>query len=100
VNVYRWLLLLLLLLLVGLQYRLWFGEANLRQVWQLERQIVQQQRENQQLAERNRRLEAEVQDLKRGMAALEERARSEMGMVRKGETFFQLIAPEPEQPEP
>jgi len=98
--VYRWLLLLLLLLLVGLQYRLWFGEANLRQVWQLERQIVQQQRENQQLAERNRRLEAEVQDLKRGMAALEERARSEMGMVRKGETFFQLIAPEPEQPEP
>ncbi|MDY6891952.1 MAG: cell division protein FtsB [Pseudomonadota bacterium] len=97
---YRWLLLLLLLLLVGLQYRLWFGEANLRQVWQLERQIVQQQRENQQLAERNRRLEAEVQDLKRGMAALEERARSEMGMVRKGETFFQLIAPEPEQPEP
>jgi cell division protein FtsB len=87
-------------LLVGLQYRLWFGEANLRQVWQLERQIVQQQRENQQLAERNRRLEAEVQDLKRGMAALEERARSEMGMVRKGETFFQLIAPEPEQPEP
>jgi cell division protein FtsB len=98
--VYRWLLLILLLLLAGLQYRLWFGEANLRQVWQLEEQILQQQMENQQLAERNQRLEAEVQDLKRGFSALEERARSEMGMVRKGETFFQLIEPEPEQPRP
>jgi len=95
-NVYRWLVLILLLLLAGLQYRLWLGEANLRQVWQLEQQILQQQMENQQLAERNQRLEAEVQDLKRGLTALEERARSEMGMVRKGETFFQLIEPEPE----
>jgi cell division protein FtsB len=69
-------------------------------VWQLEEQILQQQVENQQLAERNQRLEAEVQDLKRGLGALEERARSEMGMVRKGETFFQLIEPEPEQPRP
>jgi cell division protein FtsB len=99
-NVYRWLVLILLLLLAGLQYRLWLGEANLRQVWQLEQQILQQQMENQQLAERNQRLEAEVQDLKRGLTALEERARSEMGMVRKGETFFQLIEPEPEQPRP
>ena len=97
---YRWLLLILLLMLAGLQYRLWFGEANLRQVWQLERQILQQQIENQQLAERNQRLAAEVQDLKSGLKALEERARSEMGMIRKGETFFQLIEPEPEQPRP
>lgn len=97
---YRWLLLILLLMLAGLQYRLWFGEANLRQVWQLERQILQQQIENQQLAERNQRLAAEVQDLKSGLKALEERARSEMGMIRKGETFFQLIEPEPEQPKP
>ncbi|SIQ75229.1 cell division protein FtsB [Marinobacterium stanieri] len=95
---YRWLLLILLVMLLGLQYRLWFGEANLRQVWQLEDKILEQREINQQLAERNKRLEAEVQDLKQGLSALEERARSEMGMVRKGETFFQLIEPEPENP--
>jgi cell division protein FtsB len=94
--VYRWLLLILLVMLVGLQYRLWFGEANLRQVWQLEEHILEQQQVNQQLTERNKRLEAEVQDLKQGLAALEERARSEMGMIREGETFFQLIEPESE----
>ncbi len=93
---YRWLLLILLVMLVGLQYRLWFGEANLRQVWQLEEHILEQQQVNQQLTERNKRLEAEVQDLKQGLAALEERARSEMGMIREGETFFQLIEPESE----
>ncbi|GAA0791633.1 cell division protein FtsB [Marinobacterium sediminicola] len=93
---YRWLLLILLVMLAGLQYRLWFGEANLRQVWQLEQQILEQQQVNQQLTERNKRLEAEVQDLKQGLTALEERARSEMGMIREGETFFQLIEPEPE----
>lgn len=95
---YRWLLLILLLMLAGLQYRLWLGEANLRQVWQLEEQILDQQQINQQLTERNKRLEAEVQNLKQGLTALEERARSEMGMIREGETFFQLIEPEPETP--
>ncbi|TCK06952.1 cell division protein FtsB [Marinobacterium mangrovicola] len=94
---YRWLLLILLLMFAGLQYRLWFGEANLRQVWQLEDQIEQQRLENARLVERNTRLEAEVQDLKKGLAALEERARSELGMIREGETFFQLIEPEQEK---
>lgn len=94
---YRWLLLILLLMFAGLQYRLWFGEANLRQVWQLEEQIEQQRLENARLVERNTRLEAEVQDLKKGLAALEERARSELGMIREGETFFQLIEPEQEK---
>lgn len=94
---YRWLLLILLLMFAGLQYRLWFGEANLRQVWQLEDQIEQQRVENARLVERNTRLEAEVQDLKKGLAALEERARSELGMIREGETFFQLIEPEQEK---
>ncbi len=93
---YRWLLLTLLLMLAGLQYRLWFGEANLREVWLLEEQIEQQRIENARLIERNKRLEAEVRDLKQGLAALEERARSEMGMVQEGETFFQLIEPEQE----
>lgn len=97
---YRWLLIILGLMFMALQYRLWFGEANLRQVWQLKTQIEQQQQENEQLTERNKRLEAEVEDLKKGMAALEERARSEMGMIRKGETFYQLVEPEQESGKP
>lgn len=91
---YRTLILILLVMILGLQYRLWFGEANLRQVWSLQQQIEQQQIENESLTERNQRLEAEVRNLKQGMAALEERARSEMGMVQEGETFYQLIEPE------
>lgn len=90
---YRWLLITLLVLLAALQYRLWFGEANLRQVWSLEREIKQQQAENQALSQRNKQLEAEVLDLKNGLSALEERARSELGLIREGETFFQLVEP-------
>ncbi|MBS98224.1 MAG: cell division protein FtsB [Oceanospirillaceae bacterium] len=94
---YRWLLATLLIMLIGLQYRLWFGEANLREVWRLEQMIEEQQVENAQLVERNKRLEAEVRNLKKGLAALEERARSEMGMVKEGETFFQLVEPQQER---
>ena len=68
-----------------------FGEPNLRDVWQVKEDIVEQKRINQELLERNRRLEAEVQDLKKGLSALEERARSEMGMIGEGETFFQVV---------
>lgn len=81
-------------MLLGLQYRLWFGEPNLRDVWQVKEDITEQKRINQELLERNRRLEAEVQDLKKGLSALEERARSEMGMIGEGETFFQVV-PQP-----
>ena len=91
---FRWLLITLLLLLAGLQYRLWFGEANLREVWALQDKIEQQQAQNKQLTQRNKQLEAEIKDLKNGLSALEERARSEMGMIREGETFFQLVDPQ------
>ncbi len=91
---FRWLLLVLFLLLLGLQYRLWFGEANLREVWALEREIELQKQENAKLSQRNKQLEAEVLDLKSGLSALEERARSELGMIRDGETFYQLVAPD------
>lgn len=82
---------ILIILLLGLQYRLWMGEPSLPDVWQVKEDIAEQKRINQELLERNRRLEAEVQDLKRGLSALEERARSEMGMIGEGETFFQVI---------
>lgn len=81
----------LVVLLIVLQYRLWFGDGNLREVWRLEDAIASQQLENEKLRERNAILEAEVKDLKQGLAAIEGRARSELGMIKKGETFFRVL---------
>ncbi len=85
-----WLFVVLILLLGGLQYRLWVGEGSLAQVSGLNKQIAEQQGENQRLLERNRILEAEVKELKQGMETVEERARHELGMVKEGETLYQL----------
>ncbi|PIE24969.1 MAG: cell division protein FtsB [Neptuniibacter caesariensis] len=90
---YRWLIIILIVLLLGLQYRLWFGENNLQDIWDLNAKIELQEEINQGLRQRNSELEAEVQDLKQGLSALEERARSELGMIKEGETFYQLVAP-------
>ncbi|EAR63060.1 cell division protein FtsB [Neptuniibacter caesariensis] len=94
---YRWLIVALIILFIGLQYRLWFGENNLRDIWTLNSKIELQQEINQELNQRNSELEAEVQDLKQGLSALEERARSELGMIKEGETFFQLVEPADEK---
>ena len=83
----------LLVLLLGLQYRLWFADGGLIEVQRLEQQIARQQAENQRLRERNEALAAEVRDLKKGLEAVEARARSELGMVGEGETFFQVVEP-------
>ena len=85
-----WLFIVLILLLAGLQYRLWVGEGGLAQVSRLQQQIAEQQGENERLLERNRILEAEVMELKRGMETVEERARHELGMLKEGETLYQL----------
>lgn len=82
---------LFVLLLVLLQYRLWFGNGSLTEVHHLEKQISQVKNENQKLKERNLSLTAEVYDLKQGQEAIEERARSEMGMIKYDETFYQII---------
>jgi cell division protein FtsB len=74
-----------------LQYRLWVSEDGLRELWQLEAEVAAQTAENARLAERNAALEAEVEDLHEGHDAAEERARSELGMVRKDETFYQIV---------
>ncbi|SFD06611.1 cell division protein FtsB [Thiohalospira halophila DSM 15071] len=87
----RWVAGLLALLLVGLQFRLWSDEGGLPEVWRLEAAVAEQGAANAELAERNRALRAEVEDLKRGLDAIEERARSELGMIREGETFFLLV---------
>ena len=89
----RYLTGLLLLLFVLLQYDLWVGEGSLASAWRLQQEIEQQQQENQALKERNAALFAEVDDLKQGYDAIEERARSELGMVGKDETFYQIISP-------
>ena len=85
----------LVILLLLLQYRLWFGDSSLIKVWQMEERIEAQRTENRALEERNRDLEAEVRDLKKGVAAIEERAREELGMIKEGETFFQAIEDRP-----
>jgi cell division protein FtsB len=81
------------MLLALLQYRLWLGEGGMREVRRLRAEIEAQRDENQQLKERNRTLSAEVLDLKKGTVAIEERARTDLGMVGKGETFYQVVPP-------
>lgn len=80
--------------LVLLQARLWLSEGGLREVWRLEAEVARRAEENARLAARNAALAGEVRDLKQGVAAVEERARTELGMIRAGETFYQ-IAPAP-----
>ena len=79
-------------MLALLQYRLWLGHGNLFDVKQLEQARAEKIAENQHLRERNQALAAEVVDLKQGLEAIEERARSEMGMIKKGEAFFQIVS--------
>lgn len=80
----------MLLLLLILQVQLWFGQGSMLDLWRLQRAVAEQQAENAQLAERNAALAAEVRDLKSGLEAIEERARAELGMIRDGETFYQV----------
>jgi cell division protein FtsB len=87
----KWLGISLLVVVILLQYRVWISEDGVREVRRLEAAVAAQRGENQRLDERNRQLAAEVRDLKSGMAALEERARSELGMVAGGETFYQVV---------
>jgi cell division protein FtsB len=84
---------LLLALLAFLQYRLWVGEGSLAEVSNLKDEIEALQQELVGLRKRNHALRAEVEDLRSGQAAIEERARSELGMIKEGETFYQVVSP-------
>lgn len=83
----------LVALLVLIQYPLWLGKGGWLRVWDVERQLAQQQQGNAKLRERNRSLEAEVRDLRQGTGAIEERARYELGMIRPDEIFVQIGEP-------
>lgn len=85
------LLLVLAALLAGLQLRLWSGEGGREAVGVLDARVAELTRENGGLQQRNAALAAEVQDLKSGEAAVEERARSELGMIRPGEVFYRVV---------
>jgi cell division protein FtsB len=74
---------------------LWFGKGGWLRVWELDRQVDAQRDTNTQLAARNAALNAEVMDLKQGYDAIEERARSDLGMVKQDEVFFQILQPAP-----
>jgi|SRR5579872_6331918 len=95
----KWLAAALALVVVVLQYRIWLSDAGVRELDRLEAAVATQRNENTQLTERNRQLGAEVRDLKNGMAALEERARSDLGMIASGETFYQVVPPRPAGPD-
>ncbi len=87
----RTLFLVLLGLLGFLQFRLWVGEGSLAEVYNLRLAVAHQQAEVERQERANRALQAEVKDLKGGLAAIEELARSELGMIRPGETFYQVL---------
>jgi cell division protein FtsB len=91
VTVMRAMVVLLFLAVVFLQYQYWFGAAGQLEVQALQEKIAAQEQINQALAQRNQQLYAEVEDLKQGLAAVEEHARSDLGMVKPNETFYQLV---------
>jgi len=85
---------ILLLILVLLQLKMWFGEGGFSDVRRLEQRVEEQAKENEALAQRNRELQAEVEDLRQGLEAVEERARSELGLIKENEEFYQVVPAE------
>lgn len=85
----KYIAIVLAIMLLGLQLRLWSGDGGVIEVMQLKAEVGTQQDQVEQLSERNQILEAEVKDLKNRMGALEERARTDLGMIKKNETFYQ-----------
>ncbi|KOR30974.1 hypothetical protein TI04_03290 [Achromatium sp. WMS2] len=93
-------ILVLIALLAWLQFRLWQGPGSITDVQRLNNEVMQQQQELERLNNRNEILEAEVLDLKFGLEALEERARTELEMIRQGEVFYQTVTPNPKATNP
>ena len=85
----------LVILIAAIQTPLWFGKGGWLRVWELDRQLTQVRKSNEALRARNAALDAEVRDLKTGYDAIEERARSELGMIRPDEVFYQVLEPGP-----
>ena len=93
----RWLLVVLTLIFLFLQYRLWVGEGSLAQKQVLQHKVETQQQKNQVQLERNKILASDVSNLKEGLESVEERARTDLGMIKEGETFYMVVDKEPDE---
>ena len=82
---------ILMLIFLGLQYQLWFGQGGLVAIWHINSKMAAQRQINQQLNERNQILLADIEDLRHGDEAIEERARQELGMIKPNETFYRIV---------
>ncbi|WP_343841043.1 cell division protein FtsB [Bowmanella denitrificans] len=87
----KWISLVLVTLLGMLQYRLWFGKHSIPDYWQMKEEAQQMAMQNAKLVQRNNLLKADIQDLKLGLEAIEERARNELGLIKEGETFYRIL---------
>lgn len=85
-------------LILALQWPLWFGKGGWTKVWDLGHQLEAARESNQQLAQRNAGLDAEVRDLKQGLEAVEERARQDLGMIKSDELYVQIVERKPAKP--
>ena len=90
-NIMKYLLSIITLLIILLQYRLWHGDGGIAEITALQLRLDDLKEQVEEKKERNETLYAEVEDLRKGQEALEERARDELGMMREGETFFQVL---------
>jgi cell division protein FtsB len=88
--------LILFVILLLLQFKLWLGEGGFREVARLETRVANQQQQNDDLLQRNAELHAEVEDLRERLDAVEERARSELGLIKPAEQFYQVVPPPPD----
>jgi len=87
----RWLALILIALLIGLQIKLWVGDGGMRDLRAIRARVAEQQAQNAKLKQRNDALHADVEDLKHGQDAVEARARSQLGLIKPGEVFYQVV---------
>ena len=94
----RILLIFLLLVFFALQYRLWVGEGSYAEVVHLQNEIAVKKQDLKRMQQENMQLRAEIEDLKSGLAAIEERARNDLGMVKEGEVYFQIVDPVRKEP--
>lgn len=87
--------LILFVVLILLQFKLWLGEGGFTELARLETRVEQQRQQNDDLLQRNAQLQAEVEDLRERLGAVEERARSELGLIKPDEQFYQVVPPRP-----
>jgi len=92
----RIIILILFVILILLQFKLWLGEGGFTEVARLETRVEDQRQQNEDLLQRNAQLQAEVEDLRDRLDAVEERARSELGLIKPDEEFYQVVPPPPE----